>query len=233
VTEVDQPVESLPEDQQPDHLPDYVDVVDPEPWFGLICDRFGISREAFDGYLLHRPSKKSLNIVPADHLPPGQPEPDAIGLRFIRTHMRHPKMTTAAAMAFGRRASRNVVDLTAEQIDRYASRRQVVLSAERAERCTDTGYVLVGHRGVLLGVGLFFADEVGGRRPGRSTPPSRSPDPRPPLHSARLLPAADEDDSQDGQHDDRQGDKERDSDIFSHISPPCRVPPKYIHGWRI
>ena len=163
MTEVDQPVESLPEDQRPEHLPDYVDVVDPEPWFGLICDRFGIPRADFDDFLLHRPSKKSLNIVPADHQPPGRPEPDAIGLRFIRTAMRHPKITTAAAMAFGRRATRNAVDLTAEQIDRYASRRRVVLSEEGAEPCTDTGYVLVGHRGVILGVGLFFTDEVGGR----------------------------------------------------------------------
>lgn len=144
-------------------LDEQVDVVDAREWFDLFEERFGIPTEVFDDYAVFRPNKKALNIVAGDHEPPPAPVPDAIGVRFIRTKMRFPKMTTAAAMMFGNHATRNVLSLSQSEADCYLSRTTVELTETQLEHCTGTGYVIVTHRDVTLGVGLLFRDDAGGR----------------------------------------------------------------------
>ncbi len=152
------PTPSQPHDTPRQALARHVEFVEREPWLMLIEERFGIPAATFDGYFLVRPNPKSLNLVPRDHLPPERPAPQIIGMSFIRTRMRFPKLTTAAAMAFGPLATRNVVALEQSQADQFLSREPFELSPAQAQMCTDTGYVLVRVDDVFLGVGLYRAE---------------------------------------------------------------------------
>ncbi|WP_168210345.1 hypothetical protein [Persicimonas caeni] len=136
-----------------------VEFVDRDPWLTLVEERFGISKTAFDAYFVVRPNKRGLNLVLRDHRPPERPEPQIIGMSFLRTRMRFPKLTTAAAMTFGPLATRNVVALEQSQADQFLSREPFELSAAQAQMCTDTGYVLVRIEDVFMGVGLYRAEK--------------------------------------------------------------------------
>lgn len=142
-----------------DVLEQHVELVAREPWLQLLEERFGISPSTFDDYYLVRPNNRDLNLVRRDHLPPTRPEPQFIGMSFMRTRMRFPKLTTAAAMSFGPQATRNVVALEPDQADQFLSRQPIELGAAQAQMCTGTGYVLVRIEDVFLGVGLYRAEE--------------------------------------------------------------------------
>lgn len=140
----------------------HVTVVEREPWLSLIEERFGIPPAAFDDYWVVRPNNRSLHLVHRDHAPPERPAPDVIGMSFIRTRMRFPKMSTAAAMVFGPQATRNRIALTRPQADAFLSREPFSLLPEQVRCCTGTGYVLGAVDEVILGVGLFRPDDDGG-----------------------------------------------------------------------
>lgn len=142
-------------------LSDVVEVVDPVPYWQLVEERFGIPPSTFDGFALARPKRKKLYLVPVDHTPPARPAPETIGLPFLRVKMKYPKLTSAAAMQFGRHATRNVIDATADQAAAYLTRRDLTASADRLQRCTGRGYVLVRHAGWTLGVGFLMPAENG------------------------------------------------------------------------
>lgn len=127
--------------------------VDPEPWLAPVRDRFGLPVESFEGTRLVPRGRGVLALVPDDLSPPARPEPSSLGLSFLYREMRNPKPTTAAAMAFGGAATRNVVDLDEEELRRYLSRQDQELPAARVEACSGAGYVLARHRGVCFGVG--------------------------------------------------------------------------------
>ena len=139
-------------------LDGHVEFVEREPWLEIVEERFGIGPEVFEPYYLVRPNRKGLNLVLRDHLSPERPKPEIIGMSFMRTRMRFPKLTTAAAMAFGHHATRNLVGLDQEQADCFLSRTRFELSSAQIESCTGTGYVLVRVREVMLGVGLYRAE---------------------------------------------------------------------------
>ena len=142
-------------------LTDVLDVVDPEPWFAGLEERFGIQPAAFDGYVLHRPNNKTLWIVAADHEPPPRPPNAGVGLGFLHTAMAVPKLTTQAAMAFGHHATRNVVTLDEAGADRYLRRDDVTLEAGELVDGDGDGYVLLRCRGLTLGVGFLRVGESG------------------------------------------------------------------------
>ncbi len=140
-------------------LEHHVEFVDRDPWLSIVEERFGIPNTAFDDFFVIRPSKHALHLVPKGHMPPQSPAPQIIGMSFLRTRMRFPKLTTAAAMAFGGQATRNAVSLDHEQTDAFLSREVVILTAEQATSCTGTGYVLARVEEVVLGVGFLAAQE--------------------------------------------------------------------------
>lgn len=139
-----------------------LDEVDPEPWLGPVRDRFGFPEATLDGLRLIRRGRKTLAVVPRDLRPPARPEASAVGLAFLHAGMRNPKLTTGAALAFGREATRNAVELGSEEIRAYLARSDQELPAGRTETCTGPGYVLVRHRGSALGVG-WLRPAAGGR----------------------------------------------------------------------
>ncbi len=128
----------------------------------IVSERFGISAEQFQRYHLFERGRGKLYWVNRDHQPPVTPPPDASGMLLMRTRVRYPKLTTAAAMLVGRAATQNYVDVNHTQMQAYISRQNFAVSLEQARRCTGVGYVLIRHRGYVLGVGLFYPRETGG-----------------------------------------------------------------------
>lgn len=143
-------------------LAEHVEIVDRQPWLSLVSERFGIPEQSFDDYLVVRPNRRSLHLVPRDHQPPTRPAPQIIGMSFLRTRMRFPKLTTAAAMTFGPLASQNYVQADRAQADAFLSRQSFVIDAAQADACTGIGYVLVRVDEIVLGVAFFRPDDDGG-----------------------------------------------------------------------
>ena len=120
-----------------------------------MIQRFGIDAERFTDQVICRRTGRGLYIAASDHRPPSAPEPETIGMRFVRTTARPPKLSTAAVMLLAPAAHRNVVDLDPGQIEPYLRREPLTLSPERCTTCTGTGYVLVRHLGFGLGMGYL------------------------------------------------------------------------------
>jgi len=120
----------------------------------LLASRFGIAPSAFDGFCLLERGRRQIFLVAADHRPPRHPQP-AAGLPLLHLSMKTPKLTTAGALLMGAHARRNVIDVDGEQRDRYLHRRRFALHSAQLPDPASDGHVLIRHRGVLLGVGVF------------------------------------------------------------------------------
>jgi NOL1/NOP2/fmu family ribosome biogenesis protein len=84
---------------------------------------------------------------------------------FMRLNMQFPKLTTAATLAFGHLAKRNVIEVTEEQLDAYLSRRPFFPTPGQLTEDASTGYVVLTFEGITVGLGLFYTatDERGGK----------------------------------------------------------------------
>lgn len=131
--------------------------VDPQPWLASIEERFGIPAAVFDAYYLIRPNTRKLHLIRRDHHPPAQPACQIIGMSFLHTQMKYPKLSTAAAMEFGPRATRNRAQLTRAQADQFLSRAPFLMPAEQCGLCTGAGYMLAFVDEICLGIGLLRA----------------------------------------------------------------------------
>ncbi len=142
-----------------DALNAVADIIDPAPWYTLLKDRFGIPPETFAGFLVVRPNKKHIALVPDDHAPPRQLEAVTMGLFFLKTNLKFPKLKTGAAQLFGHAATRNVVQMDRAQAEAYLGQQDVYVSEAQAAHCTGRGYVLVRHEELTLGVGFYEPTE--------------------------------------------------------------------------
>jgi NOL1/NOP2/fmu family ribosome biogenesis protein len=70
----------------------------------------------------------------------------------MKTKTRFPKLTTPGAQILGPHATRNVVDLDAGQLPAYLGRTEVPLAPGQARGCSGDGFVIVRHRGHVLGL---------------------------------------------------------------------------------
>lgn len=129
--------------------------VDARPWFALIEARFGIPPAVFDAYYLIRPNTRKLHLIRRDHHPPAAPECRIIGMSFMHTQMKYPKLSTAAAMQFGAHATQNRAQLTPAQTDQFLRRAPIELPAAQCASCTGVGYMLAFVDELCLGVGLI------------------------------------------------------------------------------
>ncbi|MFP3940571.1 MAG: RsmB/NOP family class I SAM-dependent RNA methyltransferase [Thermoanaerobaculia bacterium] len=152
--------------------PELPATVEPGPWLGPVRERFGLPEEVFAGTGLVQRGRGVLALVADDLRAPRHPRPSSVGVGLLHAGMRNPKLTTAGAMAVGPAATRNVVDLDAEELRAYIARRDQELPAGRADACTG-GYVLVRHRGACFGVGWLRPAPAGGRASLRSLFPKR------------------------------------------------------------
>lgn len=136
--------------------------VDPAPYVEELAARFGIDRDELAELLIYRSSAKKLSMVRRDVLLPSRPEAHTVGIPFYRTKTRPPRLSTAASMIFGRRATKNVVDVDTEQVLEMIAERETRLRPEQAARCGSPGWVLPRYRGVIVPIAYFSPDEDGG-----------------------------------------------------------------------
>lgn len=123
-------------------------------WIDMLHDRFGIPESTFDPWHFHEPNRKYVFATPVDHQGVGNPVSD--GMPFIRIGLRFPKLTTAAARVVGPYATKNVVVASTTQAEAYVSRMEFPLAPGQLDNIEGTGYVLIRHRGMILGVGIYF-----------------------------------------------------------------------------
>jgi NOL1/NOP2/fmu family ribosome biogenesis protein len=77
------------------------------------------------------------------------------GLPLFHMHFKYPKPTTSCAAAFGRKADRNVIDASYEQLQAYLARKPFTLQKDQIQSCDGGGYVLVRYQNAVLGVGFY------------------------------------------------------------------------------
>ncbi len=152
--------------------PRAVDPADSDIWRTVAAERFGIDENVWAGYRIHRQNRRGLHLVNAAHRLAPALEPESIGMFFIKERDRYPKLATAAAMALGPHATRNVVDLDAEQVARFHDRGTFPLDPAQRAACEGSGYVMARHRGRVLGIGLYLVEKgtLGSYFPKRWTP---------------------------------------------------------------
>lgn len=123
--------------------------------------RFGIPASTFDDFLLYRSTRKSVALVSRSVEPTQAPPPSAMGLVFLHDRMAVPKLTTEAVIAFGHGATRNFIELDADQVDLYLDRQDVAPRAEQLASCVGQGHVIVRREGLSIGLGfLRLSDEL-------------------------------------------------------------------------
>lgn len=122
--------------------------------FDILNQRFGIKRAAFDGLQFLKKSRRDIYAVVADHQPP-QMAKCISGLPLFHMHFKYPKPTTSCAAAFGRKANRNVIDVSYDQLQSYLARKPFSLQEDQIQFCDGGGYVMVGYQNAVLGVGFY------------------------------------------------------------------------------
>ena len=126
-----------------------------EPWLTILLDRFGIEPANFDDYVIFREGRKGVYITNRDQQPPQKPKPDAVGMLFMRTDGKYPKLTTAATLRFGALACKNVVDLQPEQLVAFMGRRDFHIEGAQVQNVSGTGYVMLRYQGIVVGLGVY------------------------------------------------------------------------------
>ncbi len=143
--------------QPPENLPEETFMPPLEPaLINSLTERFGIEPVQLQKYQLFQPHQKRAYMVAPHHHPPSAPPPDAIGMVFMKTNIKFPKLSTAAALLLNNDVAKNFIALTDDQVENYHRRQEIQLSAGQSQACTGPGYVLVRYQGAALGVGVFY-----------------------------------------------------------------------------
>ncbi len=120
-------------------------------------DRFGVPSAAFDDHTFWEKGAGKIWVATGDAAENLRIE--ALGMRVMHTRQEHWKPTTNAAQCFGKRASRNHIDLSDVQ-----ARRFVAGTDQEIPWDGDWGYVIatreVAGRREPLGVGLYTYGEL-------------------------------------------------------------------------
>lgn len=127
-------------------------------WFGTLEAMFGIPPERMSRFKVVRLNSKHVHVVAADLEPPD--EMVSAGITLFATKMAVPKLSTAAAMAFGDAATRMVMDVTRAEADAYLARKPFYPTESTASRCDEQGYVVVRFEEISLGVGFYRTERV-------------------------------------------------------------------------
>ncbi len=121
-------------------------------------ERFGIEPTVFEAFTFWEKGKGKIWIFADDVPTPIRIE--GLGMTVLRTRQEHWKPTHSAVQRFGHHASKNVVDLSAEEAARFARGKD----QELPEWDGDWGYLIATHElagdRVPVGVGLYLYDEL-------------------------------------------------------------------------
>ena len=79
----------------------------------------------------------------------------------MRRERRNHGLSLLCCLLLGRGATRNVVEVDAEQLAATLSRRPFTPRPEQLERCDGNGFVILRHRDIPLGAGLLAKRDGG------------------------------------------------------------------------
>ncbi len=122
-----------------------------------VVERFGFPPSITQRFRFARLSNKGLYCINQDNRLPDRLKVDATGLFCLKTRIRFPKVSTAAAMLIGRYATKHVIELTAKQRDAYLQKIDIDLDVAQVGEAFTTGYAIVQYDGYCLGLGLYFS----------------------------------------------------------------------------
>ncbi len=122
--------------------------------------RFGIELDELNDFGFDTTRKKYISIhsVKGDY---DNSHSLSIGIPFLKHRLSHPKLTTAGALLLGHLATRNIVNLDADQSRKYLKCELMDLENSALENCDDKGFVIARHDGLSLGLAFQERDEDG------------------------------------------------------------------------
>ena len=122
--------------------------------------RYGITMDLLDTYRFDTHRRKYISIY---RTPEGfdADKSISVGIPFLRFRMAHPKLTTAGAMLIGHLASKNIVDLDADEAIDFLQCNLIKINEDSTIDCDEKGFVITRCDGVILGVGFYEHDEEG------------------------------------------------------------------------
>ncbi|HJO03760.1 MAG TPA: hypothetical protein QGG47_07290 [Acidobacteriota bacterium] len=132
-----------------------------EPYASWWTDRFGTPVGLFDGCSMWQRGKSSVWVAALD-VDPGATSPvDGVGFPLLRVGGRAWKPTSVGLVHFGLRATRNVVELDANETMRFLAGEAIELATDDP-RCGQwsRGFVLARYLGVPLGCAEWRADAI-------------------------------------------------------------------------
>jgi len=125
-------------------------------WLQPFTERLGMPEEVFRHIRPVKRGNRHVHFLPPGHAFPQAPAPDLLGLPAVRRNSLPLKPTTAAILLLGRHATRNTVDLSANQSADYLRRADTGLVQDQLVNCTGPGYAVVRHQGMVLGLGQLI-----------------------------------------------------------------------------
>ncbi|ATW87395.1 hypothetical protein halTADL_0591 [Halohasta litchfieldiae] len=120
-------------------------------------ERFGIEPAVFESFTFWEKGKGKIWIFADDMPSPIRIE--GLGMTVLRTRQEHWKPTHSAVQRFGKHATKNVVDLSAEEAAQFARGND-----QDVDWDGDWGYLIAAHQFAgerePVGVGLYLYDEL-------------------------------------------------------------------------
>ena len=131
--------------------------VDAKHYFSILRDRFGLEENIFQKYVVVQYNSKTVSVVNADHRHLITERPVYSGLPFMKRNMKFPKLSTPAAMEFGKFMNKHTVRLHHEQTDQYFRNERFFVEAKQVNNFEEDGYCLLTCDRFALGLGLLFS----------------------------------------------------------------------------
>lgn len=119
-----------------------------------LISRFGFESSMFESWEMFLRRRKQLYISHSEHRIPSLSSISRSGLMLMKSDIKYPKLSTEAAMLFGEKATKHVVDLSEADMKKYMCREDFEISKEACTGYEEAGYVIVRHR--KSGVGVAF-----------------------------------------------------------------------------
>ncbi|MBF0103384.1 MAG: RsmB/NOP family class I SAM-dependent RNA methyltransferase [Desulfobacterales bacterium] len=120
----------------------------------ILESRFGIPKQRFVDLSMLYKNSRDIYITPKNHTSPCLPNV-ITGLPMLHVRTRFPQLTTSGASAFGHFATKNAINLKADQLMAYLERRSIRIEQSQQLNCDSTGYVIVKYNNTPLGVGFY------------------------------------------------------------------------------
>lgn len=137
--------------------------IDPAPdrqkFLSRLIQDFGLPEDIFNACRFDQGNGKGFAAVAADHQPPNALHLESQGLMFMKTKVKFPKWTTAAASLFGHLATKHVVELQhIEQVQQYLTKQSIPWPKDPS---LQPGFVVIRYQGVALGLALLWPNDHG------------------------------------------------------------------------